>query len=157
MKEKLERFGNSFKSGVMIWILSYLVLAGIGTVLGTSLVYNAEIIKLTDPINFISQILIAGITYFVLETVLLDFVDKMLKVADKKEGNDLVKTLIFYIVVIAILCVALYIVKECEIISKYVMKIMMLIIVIQCTIFEFKQLINNARFNKKLKEKNKSE
>ena len=154
MKEKFERFGNSFKTGVMIWILSYLLLACIGNVLGTSLVYDSEIIKLTNPINFLVQVLISGITYFILETVLLDFVDSMLRNIDKRETKNIFKSLIFYVLIIAIVCVVLYIVKEKNIISKYIMKLMMSIIVVQVIVFELMQLRKNTIYNKKLKEKN---
>lgn len=154
MKEKFERFGNSFKTGVIVWIISYLVLALISNVLGNTLVYDAEIIKLTNPINFLMQVLISGLTYFVLEAVLLDFVDNMLKRLCKKETKNIIKLTVIYVLIIAIVCVVLYTVKEKQIISKYIMKLMMAIIVIQVIIFELMQLRNNAIFNKKLKEKN---
>lgn len=157
MKEKLERICNSFKSGVMIWIVSYLLLYVVSRYAGSFSIYNENVMKLLDVKNFIAQLFIAGFTYTILEVVLLHFIDNMIKSAEKEKNKvkEVVNSFVIAIIIIALLCVVLYILKEKNIISKYILKLMMTVIALKAVFFELNQVIKTNRYNKKLKEKNK--
>lgn len=159
MKERFERVYSSFKTGVMIWIFSYILLYIVSGYVGDFSVYNENIMKLLDMKNFIAQLLIAGVTYMTLEVVLLHFVDESLQILEKNgnKAKTLLKNVVISTIVIAILCVALYVLKEKNIISKYILKFMMTIIAFKAVVFCIIQVINTGRYNKKLKEKNKEQ
>ena len=67
MKEKLEYFCNSFKNGIILWIISYFLLYVVGLYIGDVSAYNNEILKLLSVKNFISQVVIVGFTYVALD------------------------------------------------------------------------------------------
>ena len=154
MKERVERVYNSFKTGVILWIFAYLLLYGVCFLVKDFSVYNSEVMKLLDVKNFVAQLLIAGATYITLEIVLLHFVDNMIKATEEDmKGKAIAKSFVVSIFIIAILCVVLYIVKEKNIVSKYIIKLMMTIIGLNAVAFSIKQVINTNKYNKKLKEK----
>lgn len=157
MKENVEKIYSSFKTGVMIWILSYIMLNVVSAYVGDFSVYNENILKLLEVKNFIAQLLIAGFTYITLEVFLLHFADETIKLIEKNEKGikKLIKNIVISILVITTLCVALYVLKEKNVISKYVLKLMMTIITFKVVVFCIIQVINTSRYNKKLKEKNK--
>lgn len=157
MKENVEKIYGSFKTGVMIWILSYIMLNVVSAYVGDFSVYNENILKLLEVKNFIAQLLIAGFTYITLEVFLLHFADETIKLIEKNEKGikKLIKNIVISILVITTLCVALYVLKEKNVISKYVLKLMMTIITFKVVVFCIIQVINTSRYNKKLKEKNK--
>ena len=157
MKERLEHVYNSFKTGVIIWILAYLLLYVVSGYAGDFAIYNENITKLLNVKNFVAQLLIAGFTYTTLEVVLLHFVDNMIKTMEqgKDKAESIAKNLIFATIIIAVLCVALYVLKERNVISKYILKLMMTIIAFKAVIFSIMQVRNTNVYNKKLKEKNR--
>ena len=157
MKERLEHVYNSFKTGVIIWILAYLLLYVVSGYAGDFAIYNENITKLLNVKNFVAQLLIAGFTYTTLEVVLLHFVDNMIKTMEqgKDKVKSITKNLIFATIIIAVLCVALYVLKERNVISKYILKLMMTIIAFKAVIFSIMQVRNTNVYNKKLKEKNR--
>ena len=157
MKEKLERVYNSFKTGVMIWIFAYILLYIASIYVGDFSVYNENIMKLLDMKNFVAQLLIAGTTYITLEIVLLHFLDNMLKIQEQEKNKIqiLVKNVLVATLVIAVLCVVLYVLKERNVISKYILKFMMTIIAFKAIVFCIAQVVNTNIYNKKLKEKNR--
>lgn len=157
MIENYDRISNSFKTGVIVWILAYLLLYFTSAYVGDFSVYNENVMKLLDVRNFIAQLLIAGTTYIIFEIVLLQFVDNMLKVLEtgKDKGKSIAKNLIGAIIVVTITCISLYVLKENGVITKYVLKLMMTVIGAKAVIFEITQVVKTNKFNKKLKEKNK--
>ena len=157
MIENYDRISNSFKTGVIVWILAYLLLYFTSAYVGDFSVYNENVMKLLDVRNFIAQLLIAGTTYIIFEIVLLQFVDNMLKVLEtgKDKGKSIAKNLIGAIIVVTITCISLYVLKENGVITKYVLKLMMTLIGAKAVIFEITQVVKTNKFNKKLKEKNK--
>lgn len=157
MRENYDRISNSFKTGVIVWILAYLLLYFTSAYVGDFSVYNENVMKLLDVRNFIAQLLIAGTTYIIFEIVLLQFVDNMLKVLEtgKDKGKSIAKNLIGAIIVVTITCISLYVLKENGVITKYVLKLMMTVIGAKAVIFEITQVVKTNKFNKKLKEKNK--
>ena len=157
MIENYDRISNSFKTGVIVWILAYLLLYFTSAYVGDFSVYNENVMKLLDVRNFIAQLLIAGTTYIIFEIVLLQFVDNMLKILEtgKDKGKSIAKNLIGAIIVVTITCISLYVLKENGVITKYVLKLMMTVIGAKAVIFEITQVVKTNKFNKKLKEKNK--
>ena len=169
MRENYDRISNSFKTGVIVWILAYLLLYFTSAYVGDFSVYNENVMKLLDVRNFIAQLLIAGTTYIIFEIVLLQFVDNMLKILEtgKDKGKSIAKNLIGEIIVVTtttiiigpnietITCISLYVLKENGVITKYVLKLMMTVIGAKAVIFEITQVVKTNKFNKKLKEKNK--
>lgn len=157
MRENYDRISNSFKTGVIVWILAYLLLYFTSAYVGDFSVYNENVMKLLDVRNFIAQLLIAGTTYIIFEIVLLQFVDNMLKILEtgKDKGKSIAKNLIGAIIVVTITCISLYVLKENGVITKYVLKLMMTVIGAKAVIFEITQVVKTNKFNKKLKEKNK--
>ena len=157
MRENYDRISNSFKTGVIVWILAYLLLYFTSAYVGDFSVYNENVMKLLDVRNFIAQLLIAGTTYIIFEIVLLQFVDNMLKSLEtgKDKGKAIAKNLIGAIIVVTITCISLYVLKENGVITKYVLKLMMTVIGAKAVIFEITQVVKTNKFNKKLKEKNK--
>lgn len=157
MKERVEKNYASFKTGVMIWILSYIMLYAVSAYVGDFSVYNENVLKLLDVKNFIAQLLISGFTYITLEIFLLHFADETIKLIEKNEKSmkKLVRNILLSILVISLLCVVLYVLKEKNVISKYILKFMMTIIAFKVVVFCIIQVINTNRYNRKLKEKNK--
>ena len=152
MKEKLGKIGNSFKTGVMIWIAAYILLYFFANYVNDISLYTMEILKLENVNIFIAQILISGFTYIVLEIGLIHFIDNTIKAIEEKNGKSLVENSIISIIVLTLLLHILYMIKQMNIINRNVLKLMMIIIVIKCIIFISLQPIYKYRYNKKLKE-----
>ena len=156
IKEGIERIYSSFKTGVVIWLFSYIMLYIVSVYAGDIIVYNENILKLLDVKILIAQILISGITYVILNVVLLHFADEIIKTVEKnnKSIKQLIKNVIISISVIVILLVVLYVLEKKNVISGYILKLMMIIIILKVSIFCAMQVINKNVYNKKLREKN---
>ena len=80
MKEIVERFCNSFKNGVILWIVAYFLLYAVGVYIEDITTYNAEIMKLLDVRNFIAQVVVAGFTYIALDLVFTKYFNEIIEI-----------------------------------------------------------------------------
>lgn len=157
MKEKVEHFFNSFKNGVMLWMVSYFLLYAIGVYTGEVSIYNAEIMKLLDIRNFISQVVIAGLTYVALDVAFVYYFNNIVKIislnidSKRKVLKEIVAVVVIFLVVLPIL----YMAKEHNVINKIILKLMITLMILKTIIFCIAQMINTQIYNQKLQEKNK--
>lgn len=129
-------------------IILYLVSAKAGTMA----LYNMQIAKLYNPNIFALELIIAGVFYTIIEFILNYFLDNIYKdlASQKSAGKNVAGALILT----AVLCILVFVNRRFEIINKYVVKVMFVIItfkVIGLTLFHVK---NSVTYNKKLKEVN---
>ncbi len=159
MKEKFEKLCNSFKSGVMFWIIAYMLLYAIGEKIGDQSLYYAQVMKLTNIGNFLAQVFIAGTSYLILEVVLVHLANKTIETfeTEEKPKKKIVKYAFVALLLITILLVAQYEIKERDIMNKTVLKLMISLVAIKAAIFIVAQAVNTCRYNRKLHEKNKEE
>ncbi len=157
MKEKLDYFCNSFKNGIILWIISYLLLYAVGVHIGDVSAYNAEILKLLDVKNYILQILIAGISYAALDFSFTYYFNNIIKILELnvKSKKELLKDVVILIIVFSVVLSFLEIVKELDIINRNIIKLMFFLMIMKTIIFCTAQMVKTEIYNQKLQEKNK--
>lgn len=157
MKEKLEYFCNSFKNGIILWIISYFLLYAVGLYIGDVSVYNAEVMKLLDVNNFMTQVVIVGFTYVALDLAFTYYFNNIVKIIGLKVDSkkELLKEIIAIIVIFVIVLPLLEVVKDYNIVNKNIIKLMVTLMILKAIIFCTTQMIKTEIYNKKLQEKNK--
>lgn len=158
MKEKLEYFLNSFKNGIVLWIISYLLLYAVGLYIGDVSAYNVEVMKLLDVNNFIMQLVIVGFTYVALDLAFTYYFNNIVKIVGLKVDSkkELLKEIIAIVVIFVVVLPILEVVKEHDIVNKNIIKIMVSVMIMKAIVFGIVQTIRSEMYNKKLQEKNKN-
>ena len=158
MKEKLEYFCNSFKNGIILWIISYLLLYAVGVYIGDVSVYKAEVMKLLDANNFCMQVVIVGFTYVALDLAFTYYFNNIVKIIGLKVDSkkELLKEIIAIVVIFVVVLPLLYIVKEHNIVNKNIIKLMIALMIMKSIVFGIVQTVRSEMYNKKLQEKNKN-
>lgn len=158
MKEKLEYFLNSFKNGIVLWIISYLLLYAVGIYIGDVSAYNVEVMKLLDVNNFIMQLVIVGFTYVALDLAFTYYFNNIVKIVGLKVDSkkELLKEIIAIVVIFVVVLPILEVVKEHDIVNKNIIKIMVSVMIMKAIVFGIVQTIRSEMYNKKLQEKNKN-
>lgn len=158
MKEKLEYFLNSFKNGIVLWIISYLLLYAVGLYIGDVSAYNVEVMKLLDVNNFILQLVIVGFTYVALDLAFTYYFNNIVKIVGLKVDSkkELLKEIIAIVVIFVVVLPILEVVKEHDIVNKNIIKIMVSVMIMKAIVFGIVQTIRSEMYNKKLQEKNKN-
>ena len=152
--EKVNKFWNSFRNGVIIWIFSYFVYYLVAVSANDIEAYNNQIIKMTNGLNFFIQVIVSGIAYVVIEMFILDFMRRIVKAVDTDKPKDVFKNMILaVIIVVAEFCVLNYIKVE-DIISEEIFLIMMFVLIMEGIIYTIKQSIDSYKINKKLGQLN---
>lgn len=156
MKEKLEFLSNSFKNGIILWLVSLLSLYVVGVYIGDTYTYNLEILKLLDVKNFILQLLTVGFTDFSLELVFSCYCNSFERVITlkSKTQKEISKEILIILIVCVILIPLMIVVEDLNIINKSIIEIMFLIIFLKAIIFCIAQVIRTIIYNKKIREKN---
>lgn len=154
MKEKLEYFCNSFKNGIILWIISYFLLYVVGLYIGDVSAYNNEILKLLSVKNFISQVVIVGFTYVALDLAFTYYFNNIVKIIGLKVDSKkkVVKEIIALVVIFVVVLPILYQVKEHNIVNKNIIKIMVAVMILKAILFGIIQTIRAEIYNKKLQE-----
>lgn len=157
MKEKLEYFLNSFKNGIILWMISYFLLYAVGVYIGDVSAYNAEIVKLLDVKNFIAQVVIVGFTYVALDLAFTYYFNNIVKIIGLKVDSKkkVLKEIIAIIVIFVVLLPVLEVVKDHNIVNKNIIKLMVTLMILKVIIFCTAQMIRTEIYNKKLQEKNR--
>ena len=158
MKEKLEYFCNSFKNGIILWIISYLLLYAVGVYIGDVSAYKAEVMKLLDANNFCMQVVIVGFTYVALDLAFTYYFNTIVKIIGLKVDSkkELLKEIIAIVVIFVVVLPLLYIVKEHNIVNKNIIKLMIALMIMKSIVFGIVQTVRSEMYNKKLQEKNKN-
>lgn len=158
MKEKLEYFCNSFKNGIILWIISYLLLYAVGVYIGDVSAYKAEVMKLLDANNFCMQVVIVGFTYVALDLAFTYYFNNIVKIIGLKVDSkkELLKEIIAIVVIFVVVLPLLYIVKEHNIVNKNIIKLMVALMIMKSIVFGIVQTVRSEMYNKKLQEKNKN-
>lgn len=154
MKEKLLNVYDSMKTGIVLWIVAHLLLFVICGYVGDYEVYNNQIFKLLNPVNFLAQIAFSGLMYVVLRIIFEHFVDNLLKAVAEEKNEIIAQNVIYLIVILSLLLISMYFVKELDIVNKAIMKLMVVIIAIQAIAIILREIFETAKYNKKLHEKN---
>lgn len=156
MKEKLEYFFNSFKNGIILWIISYLLLYAVGLYIGDVSAYNAEVMKLLDANNFIMQLVIVGFTYVALDLAFTYYFNNIVKIVGLKVDSkkELLKEIIAIVLIFVVVLPILEVVKEYNIVNKNIIKLMVTLMIMKAIVFGIVQTIRSEMYNKKLQEKN---
>ena len=157
MKDRVERLLNGFKNGVLFWLVAYFLLYAVGVYVGDISTYNAEIMKLLDVKNFITQVFVAGFAYIALDLVFTKYFNDILEVFSLNQNSKkrIIKDVIAVIVILSVLLPTLKYIKEVGIVNKAIMKIVVGLMILKAMIFSMGQIINTHIYNKKLQEKNK--
>ena len=159
MREMGKRIFNSMKTGITLWAISHIILYIVTSQTNSMVIYNLQIAKLYNPVNFLLQLLLSGGIYAILELVFAYFVDnifKSLTLLDKEESKKELRKNVFAATLLAVVvCVVIYLNKHLNIVNKYIIKIMFVIITIEVIIITIVQVRNTIVYNKKLKEVNK--
>ena len=158
MKEKLEYFLNSFKNGIVLWIISYLLLYAVGLYIGDVSAYNVEVMKLLDVNNFIMQLVIVGFTYVALDLAFTYYFNNIVKIVGLKVDSkkELLKEIIAIVVIFVVVLAILEVVKEHDIVNKNIIKIMVPVKIMKAIVFGIVQTFSSEMYNNKLQEKNKN-
>lgn len=154
MKEKFLNVYSCMKTGIVLWVVAHLLLFVICGYVGDYEVYNNQILKLLNPVNFLVQIAFSGLMYVVLRIVFEHFVDNLLKAVAEKKEETITQNVIYLIIILALLFTAMYFVKELDIVNKAIMKLMVIIIAVQAIVIILREILDTAKYNKKLHEKN---
>lgn len=157
MKEKLDYFCNSFKNGIILWIISYLLLYAVGVYIGDVSAYNAEVMKLLDVNNFLAQLVIVGFTYVALELAFTYYFNNIVKIIGLKVDSkkELLKQIVIMVIIFVLVLPILRVVKNHDIVNKNIIKLMCALMIFKAMIFCTVQMIKTEIYNKKLQEKNK--
>ena len=157
MKDRVDRFVNGFKNGVLLWIVAYFLLYAVGLYVGDNSTYNAEIMKLLDVKNFITQVIVAGITYIALDLVFTKYFNDILEIFSLNQNSKkrVVKDIVAIIVILVVLLPTLKYIKEVGVVNKAIMKLIVGLMILKAMIFSISQMVNTYIYNKKLQEKNK--
>lgn len=157
MKEKLEYFFNSFKNGIILWIVSYFLLYAVGVYIGDVSAYNLEINKLLDVRCFVAQVMIAGFTYFALDIAFTYYFNNIVKIVglNVDSKKKVLKEVIVLVLIFVVVLPVLEVLKEHNIINKNILKIMIGLLILKAIIFGIAQTVNNHIYNQKLQEKKK--
>ncbi len=157
MKEKVERFCDSFKNGVFLWLVSYFLLYAVGVHIGDNSLYNAEIMKLLDVKNFLTQVIIVGVTYIALDLAFSKYFNNIVEVVSLNVSSKkkVLKDVIAIIVILLIILPTIEYIKDNNIVNKAIMKLMIGLIIFKTMIFCMVQTVKTDIYNKKLQEKNK--
>lgn len=157
MKDRVDRFVNGFKNGVLLWIVAYFLLYAVGLYAGDNSTYNAEIMKLLDVKNFITQVIVAGITYIALDLVFTKYFNDILEIFSLNQNSKkrVVKDIVAIIVILVVLLPTLKYIKEVGVVNKAIMKLIVGLMILKAMIFSISQMVNTYIYNKKLQEKNK--
>lgn len=157
MKEKLEYFFNSFKNGIMLWIISYLLLYAVGRYIGDTSAYNAEVMKLLNVNNFIFQIVIVGFIYVSLDLAFTYYFNNIVKIVGLKVESKkaLLKEVLAIVIIFVLVFPILEVVKEHDIVNKNIIELMITLMIMKAIVIGIIQTIKTEIYNKKLQEKNK--
>lgn len=157
MKEKLEYFCNSFKDGIILWIISYLLLYAVGVHIGDVSAYNAEVMKLLDAKNFMLQLVIVGFTYVTIYLAFTYYFNNIVKIIGLKVDSkkELLKQIAIIVLIFVVVLPLLRVVKDHDIVNKNIIKIMVALMLFKAMIFGIVQTVRSDIYNKKLQEKNK--
>jgi Kef-type K+ transport system membrane component KefB len=155
MREFLKTFKESIKTGIVLLIIAYLLLAVICGISNEMDFYIEQINKLHDPINFAMQLTYAGLAYTALVFTFKVFVDNLLRAVAKNDKKRAVANALAVAVIIIIVCVVSYYMKEVKIVNKNIIKLMFVVLMLEAIVFIIKKMVDNTVYNNKLKEKNK--
>lgn len=152
--EKINKFWNSFRNGVIIWIFSYFVYYLVAVCVNDIEAYNNQIMKMTDGLNFFIQVIVSGLAYVVIEMFILDFMRRIVKAVDTDRPKDVVKNMLLALVIIVIEFSILNYIKVEDIISEEIFLIMMFVLIMEGIVYTIKQSIDSYKINKKISQLN---
>ena len=148
--EKLNKLYNSFKTGIITWIFAYFIFYVVAVYVNDINSYNTQILKMTNGMNFFIQAVISGIFYMILEIIIFDFVNRIVKSVDTKNVKECVTTLLIAFVLLGIeLFLSSLIIIE-DIISEEISTILIGILVLKGVFYIIYQNITSYKINKKL-------
>ena len=152
--EKLNKLYNSFKTGIITWIFAYFIFYVVAVYVNDINSYNTQILKMTNGMNFFIQAVISGIFYMILEIIIFDFVNRIVKSVDAKNVKECVTTLLIAFVLLGIeLFLSSLIIIE-DIISEEISTILIGILVLKGVFYIIYQNITSYKINKKLNQSN---
>lgn len=154
MKENKLNVFESMKTGIVLWVVAHLLLYLISGYVGDFEVYNNQILKLLNPINFAVQVAFSALMCVVLRIVYEHFVDNLLKAVAENKREKMVQNITYIIIILALLFISMYFVKELDIINKAIMKLMVIVIAVQAIAIILREIFDTAKYNKKLHEAN---
>lgn len=152
--EKLNKLYNSFKTGIITWIFAYFIFYVVAAYVNDINSYNTQILKMTNGMNFFIQAVISGIFYMILEIIIFDFANRIVKSVDTKNVKECVTTLLIAFVLLDIeLFLSSLIIIE-DIISEEISTILIGILVLKGVFYIIYQNITSYKINKKLNQYN---
>lgn len=150
----MKEFFDSFKTGIMILIIAYLILALVCNFSGSNSFYVEQIQKLENPLNALIQLAYAGLTYTLLTITFKVFVDNIIKGVDQNNKKKVLKNAVVAAIIVALVVTASYYMKEYRLLHKTIVKLMFAVLTIEAIGFVIRKIVENTVYNSKLKEKN---
>ena len=147
-------FKETMKKGIVLWIIAHLLLFVLSTSQNEGSLYDEQINKLHCPVNFAMQVLYAGAMYTALEIVFKYFIDNVFKASSTGDKKALYKNSIYAVLLVAIVCLSMYFVKEIDLVNKVILKLMIAVIFIKAMASVIITVRNNTVYNQKLRKIN---